>query len=139
MGPHGQLRTQQSRASGAVNLLRYGRFVPDGAQGGPGGVPGGSQGRARVQRIAQYIAAGQFDGALDEVIIDALVDVDALDAAARLPAVEEGAIHQVFDGRGKVGILAHIGRVFATQFHPEKSGASGLALLENFVKAASGS
>lgn len=26
--------------------------------------------------------------------------------------------------------------VFATQFHPEKSGASGLALMDNFVKAA---
>ena len=49
MGPHGQLRTQQSRASGAVYLLRYDGFcgpweslgVLGASLGGPRGVPGG--------------------------------------------------------------------------------------------------
>ena len=37
---------------------------------------------------------------------------------------------------GTLNAAFRLGNVFATQFHPEKSGASGLALLDNFVKAA---
>ncbi|MBJ7361706.1 MAG: imidazole glycerol phosphate synthase subunit HisH, partial [Ilumatobacteraceae bacterium] len=36
---------------------------------------------------------------------------------------------------GTLNAAFRLGNVFATQFHPEKSGASGLALLDNFVKA----
>ncbi len=34
--------------------------------------------------------------------------------------------------------VAGRGRVLGTQFHPEKSGAAGLALLANFVEMAHG-
>ena len=35
---------------------------------------------------------------------------------------------------GVVNAAFRLGNVFATQFHPEKSGESGLALLTNFVR-----
>ena len=35
-----------------------------------------------------------------------------------------------------LNVAFRLGNVFATQFHPEKSGPSGLALLANFVRAA---
>lgn len=41
------------------------------------------------------------------------------------------------DYGGPVNAAFRAGNVFATQFHPEKSGSSGLALLSNFVVAAS--
>ena len=68
MGPNKQVRTQQSRASGAVCLWSYGRFcgprgglvVPSGPQGSQGS-PRGSHGRARgspgLQGRAQGIPA----------------------------------------------------------------------------------
>ncbi len=37
---------------------------------------------------------------------------------------------------GTLNVAFRVGNVFATQFHPEKSGLSGLALLANFVTAA---
>ncbi len=42
------------------------------------------------------------------------------------------------DYGGTVNAAFRSGNVFATQFHPEKSGASGLALLRNFVAALEG-
>ncbi len=43
------------------------------------------------------------------------------------------------DYGGPVVAAVARGRLWATQFHPEKSGATGLHLLSNFVAAASGS
>ena len=37
-------------------------------------------------------------------------------------------------GGGTVNAAFRQGNVFATQFHPEKSGPAGLALLRNFVQ-----
>jgi glutamine amidotransferase len=42
------------------------------------------------------------------------------------------------DYGGSVVAAVATGRVWATQFHPEKSGAVGLALLGNFVRAVGG-
>jgi glutamine amidotransferase len=39
---------------------------------------------------------------------------------------------------GELNAAFRVDNVFATQFHPEKSGATGLALLGNFVRVASG-
>ena len=42
----------------------------------------------------------------------------------------------VCDYGGEVAALATRGTLWGAQFHPEKSGATGLALLTNFVQAA---
>jgi glutamine amidotransferase len=42
------------------------------------------------------------------------------------------------DYGGPVVAASRQGNVWATQFHPEKSGAAGLQLMENFVRAVPG-
>ena len=46
------------------------------------------------------------------------------------------AVVATCDYGGTVNAVFRTGNVVATQFHPEKSGAVGLAILRNFVEAA---
>jgi imidazole glycerol-phosphate synthase subunit HisH len=49
------------------------------------------------------------------------------------PEPDGEAVAAVCDYGGRFAAAVEHGRLFGTQFHPEKSGAAGLALLANFV------
>ena len=84
-----------------------------------------AEGGGLVQRVAQHVLAGQLDEAFDEGRVELVVDVDALDAAAALPGVEEAAVDQVLHRVGQVGIGAHVGRVLATQLQADADEVAG--------------
>ena len=64
---------------------------------------------------------GQIDEALDELVIQRFVDINALDAAAALAGIEESAVDQSLDGMVEIGVGHHIGRVLAAEFQAEPS------------------
>jgi imidazole glycerol-phosphate synthase subunit HisH len=49
------------------------------------------------------------------------------------PEPDGDAVAAVCDYGGRIGAAVEQGNLFGTQFHPEKSGKAGLALLANFV------
>jgi glutamine amidotransferase len=49
------------------------------------------------------------------------------------PEPDGAAVAAVCDYGGRFAAAVEHGNLFGTQFHPEKSGAAGLALLANFV------
>src|SRR5688572_10533794 len=53
---------------------------------------------------------------LNKRIIEARVNIDALNAATRLASVVTGAIHEVFDGAPNVGVSRDIRRILAAKF-----------------------
>src|SRR3954463_129887 len=86
--------------------------------------------RLRLGRIAEHIGARQRRGALDEILEQALVDIDALDAATGLPGVEEGAVDEVLDREVEIGVGPDIGRVLAAELEPDADEAAGRCLLD---------
>jgi hypothetical protein len=58
------------------------------------------------------------------------VDVDALDAAARLAGIEERAVDQILDSVTHVGIGTHIGRVLAAELEADADEPAGRGLLD---------
>src|SRR5205807_5048535 len=58
----------------------------------------GTQRRGRIHRIAHAQLADLRDCSLDESVVEGTVYVDALDSAAALAGVVEGAVDEVLDG-----------------------------------------
>ncbi len=85
---------------------------------GGGGAHHRPEGRFRRCRVAEHVAADQLDRAVDEVVMDTLVHVDALDAAAGLPAIEVGTVDQVLDRVLDVRIVPDVRRIATAQFQP---------------------
>ena len=84
----------------------------------------------RFQRIAEHVAARQRHGPFDETVVDRSVDIDALDAAAGLPGVEERAVDEVLDRVREIGIRAHVRRVLAAEFETDADEAAGRGALD---------
>ena len=74
-----------------------------------------SEARLRVERVAQAVSKRRLDKAVEEGLPHCLMDVEALDRAARLAAVEEAAVDQSFEGGFQVGVGADIGRILAAE------------------------
>ena len=55
------------------------------------------------------------------------MNVNAFDAAAALAGVEHGAVDEVFDGVGEVGVFANIRGIFAAEFeiHADEHAVGG--------------
>jgi hypothetical protein len=77
-----------------------------------------AEGRRRVERIAHAVRSEDGAGALQELVVEARVDVDALDRAARLAGVVAGAVDDVLDREVEVGVARDVGRVLAAELEP---------------------
>jgi imidazole glycerol-phosphate synthase subunit HisH len=105
------------------------RRLTGGVRGTPGGCPGES-GSVKIPHIGwdevtvrpgSRLFAGLGDGTRFYFV------------HSYAPEPDGEAIAAVCDYGGRFAAAVEHGNLFGTQFHPEKSGAAGLALLANFV------
>ena len=87
----------------------------------------------KVPHIGWNPVAWRRDSPLNSELPDPCAFYHANSFAPR-PADDEDVLGTVEYGGRFVSAVAH-GRVYGVQFHPEKSGPHGLALLRNFVRA----
>jgi glutamine amidotransferase len=107
------------------------RRLTGGVRGTPGGCPGES-GPVKIPHIGwdevavrpgSRLLAGLGDGTRFYFV------------HSYAPEPDGEAVAAVCDYGGRFAAAVEQGNLFGTQFHPEKSGAAGLALLANFVEA----
>ena len=72
-------------------------------------VVAGSVGRPSTYFSVKEMAPG------DKVVVQALVNVDSLDAATGLTAVEKCAVHEILNGMRKIRILTHVRRITTSE------------------------
>jgi glutamine amidotransferase len=105
------------------------RRLAGGVRGTPGGCPGAS-GPVKIPHIGwdevavrpgSRLFAGLGDGARFYFV------------HSYAPEPDGDAVAAVCDYGGRFAAAVERGNLFGTQFHPEKSGRAGLALLANFV------
>ena len=89
--------------------------------------------RLRIERIAEPVGRSRRGESFDEAIVEALVHIDALDAAAALPGIVEGAVDDIGDRIVEVGVGPHIGRVLAAEFEAERGEGSGRRALDRLA------
>ena len=70
------------------------------------------------------------DEAVDELVVDVGMHIDALDAAAALAGIEIGAVDDVLDRVREIDIGAHIGRVLAAELQPDAREGAGRSPLD---------
>ena len=71
--------------------------------------------------FAELVLFGERDEAVDERVVDALVNIDALDAATRLPAVEERAVDEVLHRVLELHVRANVRRITELEPHPDEA------------------
>ncbi len=70
---------------------------------------------------------------VDKIVINRVLNVDALNAAARLAGIEKSAINQILHRMADVGVGAHIGWILAAQLQPDADETPGRGGLNHFT------